>query len=215
MSDVTLGNTWVRWGATGGLFSYEGVDIECEIPRTGLGELERVHQAVATAVSEGYAFPEAVKNHTQLDPTPHVFEVARLGSYIILIDDTQTVDANDAVSSLKTVTNVAARQSRVIVVAGAFAFDQDSDYDTLEAFGALMVRLNIDQVFAVGPEARALFLSVGREGSWDGESQHCLDIASAYDELRAFIQPGDVVLVMGSHSVDLLPLVTQLKEAYS
>ena len=215
MSDVTLGRTWVTWGATGGVLSCEGVDIECEIPRTGLEELERVQQAVADAVSAGQAFPDAVTQHTQLDPTPHVFDVIKLRSDIILIDDTKTAVANDAVSSLKRVTNVAARQSRVIVVAGAFAFDQDSDYDSLEAFGALMVRLNVDQVFAVGPEARALFLSVGREGSWDGESQHCLDIRSAYDELRAFIQPGDVVLVMGSHSVDLTPLVAQLKEAYS
>lgn len=215
MSEVTLGNTWVTWGATGGVLSYQGVDIECEIPRTGIEELERVQQQVAHAVSSGKAFADAVEELTQIDPQPHVFEVQRLGSDIILIDDTQTVLAQDAVKSLKTVTNVAARQSRVIVVAGAFEFNQDSDYDSLEAFGALMVRLNIDQVFAVGPEARALFLSVGREGSWDGESQHCVDIPSAYDELRAFIRPGDVVLVMGSHSVDLQPLVTQLSEAYS
>jgi UDP-N-acetylmuramoyl-tripeptide--D-alanyl-D-alanine ligase len=215
MSDVTLGNTWVTWGSTGGVLSFQGEDIECEIPRTGLEELERVQQAVADSVSAGQPFPDAVKHHTQLVPTPHVFDVIKLLSDIILIDDTQTVVANDAVSSLKRVTNVAARQSRVIVVAGAFEFDQNSDYDSLEAFGALMVRLNIDQVFAVGPEARALFLSVGREGSWDGESQHCVDIRSAYDELRAFIRPGDVVLVMGSHSVDLQPLVTQLRESYS
>jgi UDP-N-acetylmuramyl pentapeptide synthase len=101
------------------------------------------------------------------------------------------------------------------VVAGAFDFDGDSDYDSLDAFGAFMVRLNVDQVFAVGPDARALFLSVGREGSWDGESQHCVDVGSAYDEVRGFVQSGDVVLVMGTRSVDLLPLVWKLREDYA
>jgi UDP-N-acetylmuramyl pentapeptide synthase len=58
-----------------------------------------------------------------------------------------------------------------------------------------------------------LFLSVGREGSWDGESQHCGDVEEGYAELRAFIRPGDVVLVMGSSTTDLYPLVERLIEA--
>ena len=87
-----------------------------------------------------------------------------------------------------------------------------SDYDNLSAFGALMVRLNVTQVFAIGPGARALFLSVGMEGSWDGESQHCQDTATAYDDIRARIRPGDVLLVLGSTEQALSPLVGKLRE---
>jgi len=215
MSNVTLSQTWATWGASGGVLSCDGVEVEFEIPRTGFIELDLAYQRVRDAVEEGASFDAAVKALQSITPVPHVLEVHALGSGITLIDDTATSRANEAVASLKTVVNIADRQSRVIAVAGAFEFDGDSDYDSLEAFGAFMVRLNVDQVFAVGPEARALFLSVGREGSWDGESQHCADVQTAYDEVRAFIRPGDVVLVMGAASIDLSPLVAQLSEAFS
>lgn len=215
MNEVTLSDAWVRWGSSGGVLSYRGVDGSFEIPRTGFGELDRARDEVQLAIERGEDFPQALAVLAGWEPTPHVLQVYALSSDVTLIDDTATTQANEAVTSLKTVTNVAGHDSRVVVVAGAFDFEGDSDYDSLDAFGAFMVRLNVNQVFAVGPDARALFLSVGREGSWDGESQHCADVDSAYDEVRAYIRPGDVVLVMGTHSVDLVPLVLRLREAFA
>jgi UDP-N-acetylmuramoyl-tripeptide--D-alanyl-D-alanine ligase len=74
-----------------------------------------------------------------------------------------------------------------------------------------MVRLNVGQVFAIGRGARALFLSVGMEGSWDGESRFCEDSDSAYDDIRAHILPGDVVLVLGDTEKPLSTLVARLR----
>ena len=146
---------------------------------------------------------------------PHWLQIFEAPGDIIVIDDTATTAANDQVTSLKQVIMAAARQRRVIAVSGAPDLSGDSDYDTLDAFAAVFVRLNVSQVFAVGPKARAIFLSVGREGSWDGESQHCADVDSAYDEVRAFIRPGDVVLVMGTTGETLLPLYQRLVEELS
>jgi len=146
------------------------------------------------------------------DRGAHQLEAHLLGSDVVLIDDTHTVAANDAVTSLKRVTQAARGERRVVVVAGAVDLSGDSDYDNLPAFAALMVRLNVSQVFAVGKNARAIFVSVGLEGSWDGESQHCLDVDEAYDEVRAFIRPGDVVLVMGTTDESLYPIVSRLRE---
>jgi UDP-N-acetylmuramoyl-tripeptide--D-alanyl-D-alanine ligase len=142
----------------------------------------------------------------------HQSEVHQVAGDIILIDDTTTQQANDLVGTLKRVTMAAASQRRVVVVTGAPDLSGDSDYDSLDAFAAVFIRLNVSQVFAVGPDARAIFLSVGREGSWDGESQHCSDVDQAYDEVRAFIRPGDVVLVMGGTGQSLLPIVSRLVE---
>lgn len=215
MNDVSLTDSWVKWGTSGGVLSHRGVARPFEIARTGFAELDRARDIVELAMRGGTPFSEAVARLRELVPIPHVLQVYALGSGITVVDDTATTQANEAVSSLKTVTNLAGPNSRVVVVAGAFDFDGDSDYDSLDAFGAFMVRMNVDQVFAVGPDARALFLSVGREGSWDGESQHCVDVASAYDEVRGFIQSGDVVLVMGTNSVDLLPLVAKIREEFA
>jgi UDP-N-acetylmuramyl pentapeptide synthase len=87
-----------------------------------------------------------------------------------------------------------------------------SDYDDLEAFGAFIVRVNIAKCIAVGPDARAIFASVGREGSWDGESQHVDDVATAYDEVSKDISQGDVVVVLGSVPEDMGSLVLRLRE---
>jgi UDP-N-acetylmuramyl pentapeptide synthase len=170
--------------------------------------------AVATGVAEGLSLDEAIARAPEARE-PHVLEVHEVSQGILVIDDTATIGANNAVDSLKVVTSVAARERRVVVVAGAIDFTGDSDYDSLGAFGALMVRLNVDQVFAVGPEARALFLSVGMEGSWDGESQHCPSVDDAYDVVRAFLRPEDVVLVMGTTRESLSPLVGRLLEDLS
>lgn len=146
---------------------------------------------------------------------PHRGEVFMLSQDIVVIDDTGTRFANDLVTTLKRVTMATARARRVIAVTGAPDLTGASDYDSLDGFAAVFIRLNVTQVFAVGPEARAIFLSVGREGSWDGESQHCVDVDTAYDEVRAFVRPGDVVLVMGGTGQSLLPIVKRLVEDLS
>ncbi|MGA1564049.1 MAG: hypothetical protein ACO35C_05480, partial [Pontimonas sp.] len=96
-----------------------------------------------------------------------------LADDVILVDASHVTRAVEAVEVAKSVSGFARGSRRVVAVAGALDFSGDSDYDNLSAFGALMVRLNITQVFAVGAGARALFLSVGMEGSWDGESRFC------------------------------------------
>ena len=127
-----------------------------------------------------------------------------------LIDDSGNDTARGTVERLKAVTMSVEPDQRVIAVVGALDFSDDSAYDSLESWGALVVRLNIASMIAVGPQARALFLSVGREGSWDGESQHSPDIDTAYDEVCALVRPGDVVLVMGSRELPMRHLANRL-----
>lgn len=130
---------------------------------------------------------------------------------VTVVDCSDIHGARDVVDVLKNATAEFSPPTRIIAVMGALDFSGDSDYDSLDATAALIVRLNISQVYAVGPEARALFLAVGREGSWDGESQHCVDTDTAYDEVRAYVRPGDVVLAVGGSSGFLAPLVSRLR----
>lgn len=129
----------------------------------------------------------------------------------VVLDFTDIRGGRQSVDILKEATATFPPPRRIVAVLGALDLSGDSDYDSLDATAALIVRLNVAQVFAVGREARSLFLAVGREGSWDGESQHCVDIDTAYDEVRAYVRPGDVVLVMGGASGFLRPLADRLR----
>jgi UDP-N-acetylmuramyl pentapeptide synthase len=50
------------------------------------------------------------------------------------------------------------------------------------------------------------------EGSWDGESRFCEDSVTAYDDIRAHIRPGDVLLVLGSTDESFTTLVEKLRD---
>jgi UDP-N-acetylmuramyl pentapeptide synthase len=53
------------------------------------------------------------------------------------------------------------------------------------------------------------------EGSWDGESRFCENADNAYDDIRALLQPGDVLLILGSTEVPLSELVSRVKAELS
>ncbi len=214
MVEVTLDEPWIDWGRSGGVLVAGEQRLAWEVATMSPRLMERALELVHARVGAGESVGDAVAAVAHAGE-PHILDVHRVGQGVLVIDDTGTLGVNDAATSLKIVTGLAARERRVIVAAGALDFDGESDYDNLGAFGALMVRLNVDQVFAVGPDARALFLSVGREGSWDGESQHCESVEDAYDDIRAFVRPEDVVLVMGSTGRSLLPLALRLVEDLS
>lgn len=212
MTDVRLSESWVAWGESGGVLTKGDASVSFRISRTGEDELETFRQEVARVSVEGTSLSSAVDVANEALPVISGRRVLTTAAGVVLVDDTATVTVDGAVATLKIVVQLAGPESRVVMVSGGYHFEESSDYDSLNAFGALIIRLNVDQFFAVGPAARGLFLSVGSEGSWDGESRHCADVGSAYDEIRAFIQPGDVVVVMGTNSVDLAPLVSQLSE---
>ncbi|MGO8609918.1 hypothetical protein ACC848_43970, partial [Rhizobium johnstonii] len=66
--------------------------------------------------------------------------------------------------------------------------------------GLLAVRLRIERIVVVGPEARRLFISAISEGSWDGEAVFFATADEAYDYLMEELRDGDRVLVKSSNS---------------
>ena len=197
------------WQATGATLEWDGESARLVIPGISLQARALAIEEISRRIDSGSSLQDALS----LD-LPHRAPVGEtLREDIILVDASEVSQAPDAVDIAKSVSALARGSRRVVAVAGALDFTGSSDYDNLSAFGALMVRLNVTQVFAVGQSARALFLSVGMEGSWDGESRFCQDTSSAYDDIRAKILPGDVLLVLGSTDVSLGPLVTKLREA--
>lgn len=211
MSEVVITREFSDWESTGCDLGRGSEQVTLTVGGISLEARDNAVRAIETRVQQGETLVEAlgsVSQKLQSSPLPVGVEVS---DDVVLVDASEVTKASPAVDVVKSVSALARGTRRIVAVAGALDFSGESDYDNLSAFGALMVRLNVDQVFAVGRGARALFLSVGMEGSWDGESRFCEDSETAYDDIRAHIRPGDVVLILGSTDESFTEMVGKLK----
>ncbi len=212
MTGVRVIEQWLDWESTGATLEAGGQQESLSLPGISQDMRDTCVAEVSRLFGQGHTLMVAVEKTLQTLDVSALPRKTDLPSDVFLVDATDVTEASRAVDIVKSVSALARGTRSVVLVAGALDFGGSSDYDNLSAFGALMVRLNIAQVYAVGQGARGLFLSVGMEGSWDGESQFCADASTAYDDIRARIQPGDVLLILGSTEESLSPLVHRVRE---
>lgn len=211
MSELQTLGEWLDWESSGVELLWSGQTASLRWEGISLEARDVAVRTLRDNLSEGAVLSEALEVVASTATGHPVIRGQALAQDVIVVDASEVTQASLAVDVVKSVSARARGSRRVLAVAGTLDFTGESDYDTLGAFGALMVRLNVDQVFAVGQGARALFLSVGMEGSWDGESRFCEDSDSAYDDIRAHIRPGDVVVVLGGIQEPLTGLADKLK----
>lgn len=211
MNALQVSGEWLDWESTGAQLSAGDDAGTVRIRGISLEARDVAVRIVRDQLALGHGLTDALKAVSSSGVNREYPVGMVMAHDVVLVDASHITEASPAVDITKSVSALARGSRRVVAVAGTLDFSGESDYDNLSAFGALMVRLNVTQVFAVGRGARALFLSVGMEGSWDGESRFCEDSHSAYDEIRAHIRPGDVVLVLGSTDESLSEMVQKLK----
>lgn len=211
MNALQVSGEWLDWESTGAQLSAGDDAGTVRIRGISLEARDAAVRIVRDQLALGHGLTDALKAVSSSGVNREYPVGMVMAHDVVLVDASHITEASPAVDITKSVSALARGSRRVVAVAGTLDFSGESDYDNLSAFGALMVRLNVTQVFAVGRGARALFLSVGMEGSWDGESRFCEDSHSAYDEIRAHIRPGDVVLVLGSTDESLSEMVQKLK----
>lgn len=212
MTELQIAREWLDWDSTGADLAAEREEATLRIPGISLEARAAAIEMVRGSLAGSTPLVDAVEASLGEAFALGLPRGELLADDVVLVDASHVVQASRAVDVTKSVSTLARDTRRVVAVAGALDFSGASDYDNLSVFGAFMVRLNVTQVFAVGRGARALFLSVGMEGSWDGESRFCEDSVSAYDDIRAHIRPGDVLLVLGSTDESFTPLVQKLRD---
>ena len=215
VTELVVRKEWSDWDSTGCEVSWGSEVATLRIPGISLEARDRALRDVGNQLGEGTSLSAALATLSREWEALRLPVGTVLANEVILVNASSVTQASAAVDVAKSVSMLARGSRRVVLIAGSLDFSGDSDYDSLGAFGALMIRLNISQVFSVGRGARALFLSVGMEGSWDGESRFSEDSDSAYDDIRAHIDAGDVVLVLGSTEESFRPLAEKLEAELS
>jgi UDP-N-acetylmuramoyl-tripeptide--D-alanyl-D-alanine ligase len=146
---------------------------------------------------------------TAAEPHLRAFRVASGGT---VIDDSGSAARDDVAAALRFLAQFTPESGRSIAILGEFDADPSDALEEHDYIGRLIVRLNIDQLIAVGHAARHIQSAAGLEGSWDGESVIVDSAAEAYDLVRDSIRENDVVLVKASPRAGLESLAQRLSE---
>jgi UDP-N-acetylmuramoyl-tripeptide--D-alanyl-D-alanine ligase len=132
-----------------------------------------------------------------------------------IINDAYNASPDSMAAALRTLAQITGPEERTVAVLGAMSELGESAGEEHDRIGLLAVRLNIQRIVVVGPEARRLYLSAVGEGSWNSEAVHLTDQDAAFEYLRTELRDGDRVLVKSSNSVGLRHLGDRLGELFT
>lgn len=104
-----------------------------------------------------------------------------------------------------------AREGRLAAVLGHMAELGPIALDEHERLGELIVRIGVERLVTVGERARMIHRAAVREGQLPEDAVDVDTPEEALADLRAWLRPGDVVLIKGSRVVGLERLAEALR----
>lgn len=146
-------------------------------------------------------------------PAKWRMEVTRTTGGITLINDAYNASPDSMQAALKTLAQVKHPEGRTVAVLGVMSELGQFSGEQHDRIGLLAVRLRIDELIAVGEEARRLHISTINEGSWSGESVFFETQEEAKKYLLQTLKQNDTVLFKSSNSAGLRFLGDEVKEA--
>ncbi|MFK4760181.1 UDP-N-acetylmuramoyl-tripeptide--D-alanyl-D-alanine ligase [Microbacterium sp. ZW T5_45] len=171
--------------------------------------------AIAAAGVLGVAPADAIARLETLDIAER-WRMQPLGNdRVRIINDAYNASPDSMAAALRTLAQITGPEERTVAVLGAMSELGETAGEEHDRIGLLAVRLNIQRIVVVGPEARRLFISAIGEGSWDSEAVFFEDQDAAFDYLTTELRDGDRVLVKSSNSVGLRHLGDRLGELFS
>lgn len=181
-----------------------------------LGEHQAMNLAAALAVVSELGLDEelALERISQLELAERwrmQLSKARPGYFVI--NDAYNASPDSMRAALQTLATLGRQGHRTIAVLGQMAELGEFSNEEHDAIGRLVVRLNIDQLFVVGKEAKLIHMAATQEGSWDGESIFVETIGDALQTIQKTLRAGDIVLVKASNIAGLRFLGDELAGA--
>ncbi|WP_226532865.1 UDP-N-acetylmuramoyl-tripeptide--D-alanyl-D-alanine ligase [Microbacterium paraoxydans] len=215
VADVRALDIEVSAAGTSCIVEIGGERLPLRLRVLGAHHITNALAAIASAVVLGVAPAEAVARLETVEIAER-WRMQPLGSDSVrIINDAYNASPDSMAAALRTLAQITGPDERTVAVLGAMSELGESAGEEHDRIGLLAVRLNIQRIVVVGPEARRLYLAAVGEGSWDSEAVHLPDQDAAYEYLRTELRDGDRVLVKSSNSVGLRHLGDRLGELFS
>ena len=196
-AEITLHGTQVSLEVAG-----ERHDVNLKI----LGEHHAMNlaAALAMALAVGVDAIKALDAAAQLDyPERWRMQLMESQAGFFVINDAYNASPESMRAALQTLATIGRQGHRTIAVLGHMAELGDYSVEAHDQIGRLVVRYNIDHLFAVGEGSKLIHMGAMQEGSWDGESEYHPTISAGFEAIREKLTAGDVVLVKASNSTGL------------
>ncbi len=180
-----------------------GEQARVRLGLAGAHHVANATAAAAVATSLGLSVPETAAVLSAARPRSRWrMEVTTTGDGLTVVNDAYNASPESVRAALRALADMSAGQRSwaVLGAMGELGAAADEEHD---AVGRLAVRLGVDRLVVVGPEARRIHLGASLEGSWNGESVSVPSLDAAVDLLHDELRPGDVVLVKASRAVGL------------
>lgn len=223
----------VRWFGRGERAQVRAVDVEVSASGTRadllvdgephtltlhvLGEYHVMNAlaALTAAIALGVSAADAIARLETVEIAER-WRMQPLGSdRVRIINDAYNASPDSMAAALRTLAQITGPDERTVAVLGAMSELGEYADEEHDRVGLLAVRLRIQRIVIVGPEARRMFLEAIAQGSWDGEAVFFADADAAYDYLSTELRDGDRVLVKSSNSAGLRHLGDRLGDLFA
>ncbi|UNK72113.1 UDP-N-acetylmuramoyl-tripeptide--D-alanyl-D-alanine ligase [Microbacterium sp. H1-D42] len=193
----------------------EGVRTPLRLQVLGAHHVSNALAAIAAAGVLGVPAPAAIARLESVEIAERWRMQPMGGERVRIINDAYNASPDSMAAALRTLAQITGPDERTVAVLGAMSELGETAGEEHDRIGLLAVRLNIQRIVVVGPEARRLYLAAVGEGSWDSEAVHLPDQDAAFEYLKTELREGDRVLVKSSNSVGLRHLGDRLGELFS
>jgi UDP-N-acetylmuramoyl-tripeptide--D-alanyl-D-alanine ligase len=133
---------------------------------------------------------------------PWRMETSTGASGIVIVNDAYNANPESMAAALKAARWMA-KGERLVAVLGHMAELGPVEFEEHEKLGRLVVRIGVERLITVGERARTIARAAIREGQLPEDVASYEDPSEAAADVRAWVRPGDVVLVKGSRVAGL------------
>lgn len=214
-ADVRADDVEVTASGTRFTVTVDGETLPLRLRVLGEHHVGNALAAIATATALGVSLADCIARLETVELAER-WRMQPLGSdRVRIINDAYNASPDSMSAALRTLAQIAEPGQRTVAVLGAMSELGEYAEEEHDRVGLLAVRLGIQRIVVIGPDARRMFLEAVSQGSWDNEAVFFATADEAFDYLVNELRDGDRVLVKSSNSAGLRFLGDRLGESFS
>lgn len=214
-AEVRADDVVVSASGTACVVTADGVSAPLRLRVLGEHHVMNALAAIAAATTLGVSLADCVARLETVEIAER-WRMQPLGSERVrIINDAYNASPDSMAAALRTLAQITGPGERTVAVLGAMSELGEHAEEEHDRVGLLAVRLGIQRIVVIGPDARRMYLEAVAQGSWDAEAVFFATADEAFDYLLGELRDGDRVLVKSSNSAGLRFLGDRLGESFS